>query len=36
VIYHKDKLYELGGTLPDNIMKWDKKKADAIKNKGHH
>jgi NADH-quinone oxidoreductase subunit I len=36
VIYHKDKLYELGGTLPDAIMKWDKKKADAIKNKGHH
>ena len=35
VIFHKDKLYELGGTLPDAIMKWDKKKADAEK-KSHH
>jgi NADH-quinone oxidoreductase subunit I len=29
VIFHKEKLYELGGTLPDSIMKWDKKKAAA-------
>jgi NADH-quinone oxidoreductase subunit I len=27
LIYQKDKLYELGGTLPDNHLKWDKKKA---------
>ena len=27
LVYKKDKLYELGGTLPDNHHKWDKKKA---------
>lgn len=27
LIYQKDKLYELGGTLPDKHLKWDKKKA---------
>lgn len=27
LIYKKDKLYELGGTLPDEHFKWDKKKA---------
>jgi len=27
LIYKKDKLYELGGTLPDDHYKWDKKKA---------
>lgn len=27
LIYKKDKLYELGGTLPDKHYKWDKKKA---------
>jgi NADH-quinone oxidoreductase subunit I len=27
MINHKDKLYELGGTLPDQHFKWDKKKA---------
>lgn len=26
LIYNKDKLYELGGTLPDDHYKWDKKK----------
>ncbi|MDA0347977.1 MAG: NADH-quinone oxidoreductase subunit I [Verrucomicrobia bacterium] len=26
LIYQKDKLYELGGTLPDTHYKWDKKK----------
>ena len=26
LIYKKDKLYELGGTLPDKHLKWDKKK----------
>jgi len=27
MINHKDKLYELGGTLPDEHFKWDQKKA---------
>jgi len=27
MIHHKDRLYELGGTLPDRFLKWDKKKA---------
>lgn len=27
LVYKKDKLYELGGTLPDDHHKWDKKKA---------
>ena len=27
LIYDKDKLYELDGTLPDDHLKWDKKKA---------
>ena len=27
LVYQKDKLYELGGTLPDDHLKWDKKKA---------
>jgi len=27
MVNHKDRLYELGGTLPDNHHKWDKKKA---------
>ncbi|MCB1124129.1 MAG: NADH-quinone oxidoreductase subunit I [Verrucomicrobiae bacterium] len=27
LVYNKDKLYELGGTLPDKHYKWDKKKA---------
>ena len=26
MVHHKDKLYELGGTLPDQHHKWDKKK----------
>ncbi len=26
LVYHKQKLYELGGTLPDEHYKWDKKK----------
>jgi NADH-quinone oxidoreductase subunit I len=26
MVNHKDKLYELGGTLPDPFFKWDKKK----------
>jgi len=27
MVNHKDRLYELGGTLPDEHFKWDKKKA---------
>jgi len=27
MVNHKDRLYELGGTLPDQHFKWDKKKA---------
>jgi NADH-quinone oxidoreductase subunit I len=27
MVNHKDRLYELGGTLPDPHFKWDKKKA---------
>ena len=27
MVNHKDRLYELGGTLPDHHHKWDKKKA---------
>ncbi|HVS53613.1 MAG TPA: NADH-quinone oxidoreductase subunit I [Opitutaceae bacterium] len=27
MVNHKDRLYELGGTLPDAHFKWDKKKA---------
>ena len=27
MVNNKEKLYELGGTLPDNHFKWDKKKA---------
>jgi len=36
IVYHKEKLYELGGTLPDKHFKWDKKKKDAAKAKGSH
>ncbi|MEO0793944.1 MAG: NADH-quinone oxidoreductase subunit I [Verrucomicrobiota bacterium] len=38
LVYHKAKLYELGGTLPDEHYKWDKKK-EAEENAaagGHH
>jgi formate hydrogenlyase subunit 6/NADH:ubiquinone oxidoreductase subunit I len=29
MVNNKDRLYELGGTLPDQHFKWDKKKAAA-------
>jgi NADH-quinone oxidoreductase subunit I len=29
MVNHKDRLYEIGGTLPDAHFKWDKKKAAA-------
>jgi NADH-quinone oxidoreductase subunit I len=37
MVNHKDRLYELGGTLPDQHFKWDKKKAAAEEAAhGHH
>ncbi|QYY34657.1 NADH-quinone oxidoreductase subunit I [Ruficoccus sp. ZRK36] len=37
-VNHKDKLYELGGTLPDQHYKWDKKKTaeERAAAGGHH
>lgn len=37
MVYGKDKLYELGGTLPDRHFKWDKKKkaAESAEHGGH-
>jgi len=34
-VNHKDKLYELGGTLPDSHFKWDKKKDAAAHGPAH-
>ena len=31
MLFQKDRLYELGGVLPDDHFKWDKKKAAAEK-----
>lgn len=38
LVYHKAKLYELGGTLPDQHYKWDRKKDAEEKAAagGHH
>lgn len=38
LVFKKDKLYELGGTLPDDHFKWDKKRdaAEAVASGGHH
>lgn len=38
LVNDKEKLYELGGTLPDEHFKWDKKKAaeQAAAEGGHH
>jgi len=39
LVYHKEKLYELGGTRPDKHYKWDKKKEaeeKALASGGHH
>ncbi|WP_309386391.1 NuoI/complex I 23 kDa subunit family protein [Cerasicoccus frondis] len=38
LVYHKAKLYELGGTLPDQHYKWDRKKEAEEKAAagGHH
>ena len=35
MVNHKDKLYELGGTLPDAHHKWDKKKAAEVHGNAH-
>jgi NADH-quinone oxidoreductase subunit I len=35
MVNHKDRLYELGGTLPDKHFKWDKKKAAAGHGNAH-
>lgn len=34
-IYNKDKLYELGGTLPDRHFKWEKKRLAAAQKEAH-
>ena len=36
MVNNKEKLYELGGTLPDSHFKWDKKKAAEVKGNAHH
>jgi NADH-quinone oxidoreductase subunit I len=36
LVYNKQKLYELGGTLPDRHRKWDKKKAAELHGPAHH
>ena len=36
LVNDKARLYELGGTLPDQHFKWDKKKAAEERGNGHH
>jgi NADH-quinone oxidoreductase subunit I len=36
MVNHKDRLYEMGGTLPDKHFKWDVKKAAEEEASGHH
>jgi NADH-quinone oxidoreductase subunit I len=36
MVNNKARLYELGGTLPDEHFKWDRKKAAAETAGGHH
>ncbi len=36
MVNNKAKLYELGGTLPDQHHKWDKKKAAEVRGKAAH
>lgn len=36
MVNHKDRLYELGGTLPDKHFKWDRKRAAELGAGGHH
>ncbi len=35
LVNDKEKLYELGGTLPDKHFKWDKKKAAEEESNAH-
>lgn len=35
LVFKKKKLYELGGTLPDNHFKWDKKRDAAMTGNSH-
>lgn len=35
MVNHKDRLYEIGGTLPDEHYKWDKKKAAEERGNAH-
>jgi NADH-quinone oxidoreductase subunit I len=34
-VNHKDKLYEMGGTLPDLHYKWDRKKVAEEEGAAH-
>lgn len=36
LVFKKDKLYEIGGTLPDEHYKWDKKKKAETTGNPHH
>jgi len=36
LVFKKQKLYELGGTLPDEHYKWDVKKQEAEPGNPHH
>ena len=36
LLFKKKKLYELGGTLPDQHFKWDKKKEAELEGNPHH
>ena len=36
LVYQKDKLYELGGTLPDQHYKWDRKREAELAGNPHH
>lgn len=36
MVFKKNKLYEIGGTLPDSHFKWDKKKQAELSGNPHH
>jgi NADH-quinone oxidoreductase subunit I len=36
MVNDKERLYELGGTLPDQHFKWDKKKAAELRGNDAH
>lgn len=36
LVFNKEKLLELGGTRPDQFMKWEKKRDAAIEGNPHH